>query len=430
MITFISFFLSLVVGPQIVEMDVAPSVARVELLLDGEIVASLYSVPWRTQIELGTQLKPHHLEAVSFDSQGLEIERVDQWINLPRPRTELKLVLETENSPPREARLVWQSLDAQQFNRIRVTLDGMPLTFDASGRIPLPPLDSSGRHLLQVEIAIESKILRTETLIGTRSADSISSGLTAIPVVWKKRQLPSVENLDNSFSRSGQRLKVATVEKAPSDILIVQDQSPEAHKKLTRLRAGVAKSKKWHGLRPNDRLIAIFPQIDESPSTVNVNFFPATLNITTDETSSYKYGVFNSIPSTLMDADPAHQRLSDAVAVSGLRAAAGSRPRVVLLILAGKGHDQSQHSVESVLHYLDLLRVPLVVWSVDRKRDKTGPWPEVKDIGKSQYLMREIRELRSLLDSQIIVWVEGIHPLHEIELTKDAPSGMDLVGSK
>ena len=447
MLTFISILLSLLVGPQNVELDVAPSVARVDVILDGKTVDSLRSPPWRTSVDLGEELKPHLLEAVAFSRKGRELERIEQWINLPRPRTELKLIVDRASFPPKEARLVWESLDTFKPDLILVSLDGNPLTFDASGRIPLPSLDASRMHLLQAEIELESEVVRAEALIGIELTDEVSTELTAIPVVWKKKSLPSPKDLNRAFIRRGQRLKVATVERAPSDILIVQDQSMKTRSELIRLRARSSTRTQWTGLKDRDRLRVVFPQSVDAEATINADLFPLTENLAVQRTDGArglgsgafrlmslekvtKNGILNVIPAILEGKNRNEQRLRDAVAVAALRAAAGQRPRAVVLIIEGESQDKSYFSMTNVIRYLNDLRVPLVVWTITDPQEVTNPWPQMRLINSRNKLMWEIQELRTLLDSQIVVWVEGFHPLHEIELTKEASPGLIMVGSE
>ncbi len=426
MISFISIFLSLLAGPQTVEFDVSPYVARVEVLLDGETAASLLSPPWTTPIDLGPNLLPHHLEAVAFDRHGNEMERIDQWINTPRPRTELKILVDNQDFPPRSARLLWQSLDSLHPQSILVTLDGMELEIEPSGRITLPSMDPARIHLLQAEIELESETFRTETLIGGELTDSISTELTAIPVIWPHQRLPTVTELNQAFSHQGQPLQVALVERSSSDIFIVQDQRMAVYSKLLDLRVSIKKRTRWSGLEGHDYLRVVFPYASSNLSTVSADLFPITQSLT-NKVGIKKFGMLSVIPSIFEGKLNGQQRLSDAVAVAGLRAASGQRRRVVVLITNEVHEDFSRHSEESVLHYLDQLRVPLVVWTVNQSKSPDAPWTERRDISTPNKLIWEIRKVRDLLDSQAIVWVKGFYPIHELNLTNGAPPGLELV---
>ncbi|MCB1033317.1 MAG: hypothetical protein KDD47_05730, partial [Acidobacteria bacterium] len=63
MIAFVTLFLSLVAGPQEIEVAVGPEVARVELLLDGRNISTLTAAPWKLRHDFGLELAPRELLA-------------------------------------------------------------------------------------------------------------------------------------------------------------------------------------------------------------------------------------------------------------------------------------------------------------------------------------------------------------------------------
>ena len=97
-IAFASLFLGLVLGNNTIGAIVEGPVAAVEFQLDGEPVARLAKPPWSTRIDLGADISPHELTARALDSSGVEIARVRQWLNLPRPQAETQIVLERDES--------------------------------------------------------------------------------------------------------------------------------------------------------------------------------------------------------------------------------------------------------------------------------------------------------------------------------------------
>src|SRR5262245_7368528 len=106
MIAFATLFLGLVLGPQRIELAMEGAPAAVQLVLDGREVASLSKPPWMAEIDLGSSLAPHVLDAVARDAQGAVVGSARQWINLPRGAAEAALVLEGQaGAMPRRARL-------------------------------------------------------------------------------------------------------------------------------------------------------------------------------------------------------------------------------------------------------------------------------------------------------------------------------------
>jgi hypothetical protein len=89
----------------------------------------------------------------------------------------------------------------------------------------------------------------------------------------------------------------------------------------------------------------------------------------------------------------------------------------VILLLGGEREDGSRFSAEAARGYLGALRVPLFVW------DLSGPatevpagWGDSRSIDTIDDLVRAARRVRSRLDVQRIVWINGRHLPQDIEL--------------
>jgi hypothetical protein len=152
------------------------------------------------------------------------------------------------------------------------------------------------------------------------------------------------------------------------------------------------------------------------------------------------------------------QRLADAVATAGLRAAGSGRPRGVVLILGPGDTDASRFQAGRARRFLKRLRVPLDVWYVERvavslelarqaARQAESEPPTLEDVeaARRQRLARarrawgEVRDVESLtawieaaegyredLARQRLLWVDGIHPPASISLA-DAPPWVRLM---
>jgi hypothetical protein len=83
-ISFVTIFLSLMVGVHPVELAVGDDVASVEIVLDGEQIAEVHGPPWTVAVDLGDELEPHRLVARAFDRQGEFIGRAEQFVNIRR----------------------------------------------------------------------------------------------------------------------------------------------------------------------------------------------------------------------------------------------------------------------------------------------------------------------------------------------------------
>jgi hypothetical protein len=185
MIVFVTLLLGLISGPYPIEVSVSGPVAAVEFTLDGAPAANrLSGPPWIAQIDLGAGLRPHELVARALDSQGHEISRATQWVNLPRPAAEAGIVLANdEKGTPRGAQLTWQSVKGVPPATIDLTLDGEPVPVDKGGKATLPVRDLASVHVLAADLQFPPGITaRREVVYGGSFGGEVSAELTAVPV--------------------------------------------------------------------------------------------------------------------------------------------------------------------------------------------------------------------------------------------------------
>lgn len=423
MIAFATFFLGLVAGVQDVELIVGAEVAAVELRLDHQAVARLSAPPWRSRIDLGALLEPHHLAAIALDAKGEEVGRAEQWINVPRPLAEASWVLDLSlDGRGGRAQLGWQSLADAKPTRIAVELDGVELRVDDPRSFVLPPYDPNQLHLLRAELDFEENLSAVaEATFGGFFADEVSSELTAVPLLVDGAE-PTVPLLQQAARSRGQNVRVVAVERAPADVVIVRDLG--AKRELARLASGTRVSASF-GNASRLRFIWATPQIRESERGAHM-LFPRTA----DGTVGGEEFVRTILRANWPGGSPAAQRLVDAVAVAGLVASERNRPRAVVLILGAPAADRSQLDPLVVRHYLDAIGVPLFVWSTHagswQDAGLAAGWGEIADVSTSMRLLRAVRDVRDLLDRQAVMWVDGIHLPQWIAL-EPAPPGLQLL---
>ncbi|MCH9650916.1 MAG: VWA domain-containing protein [Deltaproteobacteria bacterium] len=449
MVEFITLFLGLVAGIQPVEFVVGGEVVSVELRLDGQAVGLLQGEPWALNCDLGETLAPHELEAIGFDAGGNEIARAHQWVNLPRARTEARFVFEGASSAsPRTVQLLWSSVDAVEPDSLRVRFDGELLEGATAERIELPPYDESQIHLLEAELQLGDVLTRTESVVGG-VGDSLSPGLTAIPMRWTGGSLPAAAEMEGWLERRGEPLRIVAIDRGPGEVMMVQDLNPDLQRRLARLQerslAGSARSsfRRPTGLKAEDRFRVLLPVPAVVSSETRSVQFPMSPDLWGEQKEVYSTGAANpqvplptargilsGIPILVgMEADTSDQRLADAVASAGLAAAASSRPRVVVLITGPERSDKSRFSATAVRDYLQQLHVPFRVWS-PQASGVDPSWGPVEDISSGSELFRAIRSLRSQLDEQVLVWVEGRHLPQEIRTGEAAPENLRLVAQR
>ncbi len=458
MIAFVTLFLGLVYGPVTVELSAAPGVARIELSVDGEIVAEL-AAPWTARLDLGPEIAPRELVAVAKDAGGRRVGEVRQWINRPRPGAEASFVVEKGSSGTgRAARLHWHSVTGSRPKSIRVSFDGQPLETPDPARIPLPAHSPGTTHILVADVEFEDGLAATAVAsLGGEKLDEALEELTAVAIrLGRGARLPKDGRLEGWFRAGEKPLKVAAVEEGPSEVVFVV--AGEALDDLRRLmpessldRAAkrnempdgrgpnVAKAVESQADLPRGaryRFLLPTPRIAENPAEVAFLFL-ASEDFTPADGSFFR--IVGNIGGAFRPGTP---RVGEAVAVAGLSAAARSRRRAVVLLLGSGAVEGGSIAAEHARRYLTRLGVPLHVWDVSRPSveaereraplaegliDARPHWPEAVRASSRSSLVAAFRALEKELSSQRIVWLHGRFNPAKVELTVAAGKEVALV---
>ena len=438
MITFAFLFLGLMLGPHPVELLVEGDVAAIRFELDGEAVGEITREPWRMEVDFGPALRPHKLEAIALDDQGIEIDRTRQLVNLPRERAEAALLLEGQDpQKPDTARLVWQHVEFQTAAKISFRFDGEELPLSGHDRAILPDYDPAELHSVQASIRFPDGVrYQAELNLGGQTIFGADTEITGLAVVSQDSDLPGLRALEGRFRSQGEPVRVVGVEKSPARVVMVVEQSAiPALRKLGEF--GDFLTNTQTALRPGEELMFLFPEVKK----VEGKGIPARLFSMT-QTFTAEHG--RSIPWILTRVSPPedepspYRRISDALAVAGVQAAMGSRPRAVVLVLGTDLKDTSAYNVGEAQRFLADLKVPLFVWWTGRPRNEVTsesqrrlsqktPWGRADDISSFTRLVQATEKLRIELDSQLTVWIEGSFLPQDIELAKQA-RGLKLAG--
>jgi hypothetical protein len=424
-LTFATLFLGLVLGVRPVEVMATGPVAELAFELDGREVVRLFERPYRQPVDFGDEYSPHELVARAFDAKGQEIALARQWINLPRPPAEVGILLETGKSGKViAARLAWASRMGPHPTSIALSIDGRPLSVDASGRAPLPAYDASVPHVVSSEVEFPGGIRgHADRVLGGGAADEAGSNLTAIPVRGATETPPSVESLQGRFRKNGDALRVMAVEHGPAQVYMVRDpgEIKEAFRRFGPYNRGLAGVETR--LEIEDRIQLVWPLATEVPdqNASNVIFDEAGTIHGVD--ANFLFALTHG--GTAKNGD-APRRFADAVAVAGLAAAATGSRRALVLALGENDWDHSRRSGTSIRHYLERIGVPLYVWSLAPERTAALPaaaWGEFDDVSSVIKLHRAASRVQNELRRQSIVWIEGRHLPQDIVL---ADAGDDL----
>jgi hypothetical protein len=262
----------------------------------------------------------------------------------------------------------------------------------------------------------------------------VDAELTGVVVRAPGTSPPTVNSLASSLRSKGGLLHPVAVDKAPAKVVMVVDQGAiEPLRELA--KSGEFEETTATRVKTGEEVSFVFPAVEMvSPRDVPARLFKTSQPFTRRD-GSFSFLLTRVVP----PAAQRYQRLTDALAVAALQAAAGARPRAVVLVLGPEPRDESAYRVAEVLRYLEELRVPLLVWSTGQRSRRTisedhrplatkSPWGKASDVGTLSRLMRAVEGLRATIDDQYTVWVEGSHLPNSVELAERA-KGVRLAGA-
>ena len=428
MIAFATLFLGLVLGPKQVDLLVEGEPAAVILQLDGVEIGRRSEQPWSFDCDLGDRLAPHKLEALFVNDRGEVEERAIQWINLPRSRAEVAFLLEGRDPKrPDTTRLVWQHIEFDQADSIRLRLDGREVPYDGLGTIRLPDYDPSELHVLRADLEFpDGAHYAAELAFGTRLGFGAETDLTGLMLEMPGGPQLAIRDLEGWFEKDGQPMEVVGVERSPARIVLVVDETAkDSLRELATVTGGAAAGRT--ALRRGEEVLFLFPHARKAP---------------TDDDGSKLFTLsqpFNAEQGDLawlltrvtVPEEQENRRVTDALAVAGIEAATGGRPRAVILVLGHEATDTSAYQVDEVRQFLRDLRVPLFIWWTGRPSAVTvsegrrpvrvdTAWGKATDISSFTRIEQAAAEVRASLDRQHTVWIEGSHLPHRIALTSRA----------
>lgn len=446
-IAFVTLFLGLTLGAYPVELAVEGPVASVELLLDGAAAGRIPApaamekdAPWKGQIDFGSDLLPHELVARGLDELGQEVARTRQWVNLPRPAAEVGIVLEGPAGKPTHVRISWQSRTGERPVEARVTMDDQPLKPDQVGRSRLPSYDPETPHVLSAELTFPSSVVaRRDVVFGGRYGAEVSTELTAVPLRLRRGRMPTAPEMRGWLSAAGEPLTVAAVDEGPGEVLIVRDLGAAAGEALVAL-ADIRTLREQTGtkalsynpdflryevaLRKEDEIRFVWPvPVSYDQGGLKSELFPQSRAFSMNLDGGLHWILTRVLPG--QELGKGAQRLADAVAVAGLQAMGGNRPRAVVLLLGPSPQDASRYDPAAVRRYLAAIRVPLFVWRVGAGAPARTAWGDAEDVSTLPGLRSAVSALKEELASQRIVWVEGTRLPQSISLSPSV-KGLEL----
>ena len=260
---------------------------------------------------------------------------------------------------------------------------------------------------------------RDDLAIGGAAGEEAKSELTAVPVRRPGKGRLEPRAFEGMLRSGGKPLRIATVEEGSATLWIVRDENAlEAYRKL-RASGGDAFGRLFSNaalpLKKEDSVHFLWPR----PRGIAGAGTPTALFPSSQEFTR-KDGGLAFLLEHIANTEPAglFPMYTDAVAVAGLNAFESFGRRAVLLVLGESSPDLSTYKPPVVRRYLELLRVPLFVWSLEAEPPEGSPWGPVDAVGTSRGMRAAYERLRTALDSQAIVWVEGRLLPQEIEIAE------------
>lgn len=425
MIQFMTLVLSLHIGVLPVELSVAAPVARVEMHLNGQLVEQRSEPPWRFQVDLGHELRPHRLEAVAFDAQGKELERTSQWVNYARRHWEASLVLDNPVAgQPRQGRIVWATSDRRNPTDVYLTFNDQPLDLSARGLFQLPPYDASQVHHLKAELFFPGgHTTEAEAVLGGVRGDELTSALTAVPLTLSEGQvLPDGEALSRWIHVDGEPSQVFSIPEEGRSIAVVRDHHIDPNlRMLPRKKRERVFADAGRFLQPEDQVEFIL--------TFNIGQDPRGVHRPVPISQDFnKLGLWNLFVQDYPKYNaPSKQSLWWSLALSGKRVADLKQPRAVVLLLSRKPKSRPALSFQQAQGYLRSLRVPLLVWAPEQATFERLDMTPNRGYTGVDGMVQLFDDLDAILSRQTMVWIEGDHLPTEITLSDAAPEGVELL---
>ena len=425
MIEFVTLLLGLVIGPHPAAVAVGPEVRAVQWVLDGEVVAGASEEPWTAMIDFGEELKPRRLVVVAYNEDGFPIARAEQLVNYIRSNHEVAVVLQvdpdeppnakTGKRPPRRGRVVAKGVLGHGPVGHVLRFDGRELPVESS-RFELPLYDSERPHAIEAEVTFSDGVVaKTETTFGGGLGEEVTSALSAIAVTNRKGKPWSTEDAKGWLRRDGRALPVFQTKADGGHIVIVRDNTLDMSI-LRNLPIPAGALNRTQGRRAYT-LSAVSPLPITKPTTT---FREAALGrVLSDQ------GLLLSLVAPLASYGFAavgteEQDLWGALAIAGRAAASSNMPRVVILMLGQGAEPTAGLSPQTILRYLESIHVPVLIWAPTRKPlKKLGLAKARNAYVSSQGLGSVVAKASTWVDSQTVVWLEGVHLPTEVELVAD-----------
>lgn len=432
----LTYPIGLVTGEQVFEVELGPTGESADFFLDGAPLCSVTVAKPRCAVDLGDAPHIHLLELIRRGSDGRVVEHTSRWINRPGQEAELAVQLSARSSEGVcGGKALWSHPAKRDPVLLEVTENGRLLRIREDGRsFAFPCPDPEEPHVLTAS-AIFSDGSRAEAVaLSGGFGGSAETGLTAVALTPEFDDVEACQSVALRFSD-----EVTIADGAGFEVVFVLD--PTAGYR-TLMASG------WHeGMMPTtttgtkqfDTLVQQGSKgSDARPKNSwkraesafigaeKMWFVQPDKNL--QRANGFAQGKMNWLPllfnfgSVKLDHKP---HLAEAVAASGLVAAAGPRRRAVVVILGNKAErEDSAFTAEQAQTYLAEVGVPLYVLRNGKLRE--DGWPAGMPVKNMEAMADALELIRSDLDRQCIAWFPG--SMHPNQIAAILPDGVTVAG--
>jgi VWFA-related protein len=402
----LSFPIGLIIGEHRIEVDLGVTQKPANLYLDGKKVCVVTASDPGCMVDFGPTPHVHLLELIRRGPDGGVAERRQRWFNRPGQEAELAIVLsEPATDGVCSGHLVWLHPEKLDPTWIEVTEDGRAVnTLDDRGSFRVPCRSPDSNQLIAASAIFPDG----------RRAEAVTSASTFGEESWVTMTAVALSLGDTKKNRivsapSVLGKGVILANRAGAQIVFVVD--PETGPDFETIK----KSPGADYFRGRAAQL-----VDLSLMEITKLWF-----VLPDGRLRRAEGRVWMMFRASRTPPEGERRVADAVAASGLVAAAGPRKRAVVLVLSdGQQHDESLFNPAEARAYLSEVGVPLFVFRTGKVRD--DGWPAgvktitMYDLGKA------LRGIAKQVLSQHVAWYPGARSVPGI--AADLPDGIEVAG--
>ena len=432
----LTYPVGLVTGKHPVDVELGSGGQPATLYLDGQQVCSMSAAATKCEVDFGEAPHVHLLELVRTDDSGEAIAHASRWVNRPGQEAELVIQLTPRTTQGVcGGKALWSHPSKRNPVLLEVTENGQPLLIREDGRsFAYPCPDADEPHVLAAS-AIFPDGRRAEAVALSGGFGGVTeAGLSAVA-------LTAEGGGDDPCAAvtAGLGDAVNVVDSAGFEVVFVLD--PTAGYR-TLLATGWSKGMMPTTTSTTKQFDSLVQQGSKGSEAMARNSWKRAESSLIDaekmwfvlsnenlqRANGFSQGKMNwlllmfNYGSANIEGNP---RIADAVATSGLVAAAGPRRRAVVVILGNHPEkDGSGFTAEQAQNYLAEVGVPLFVLRTGKLRD--DGWPQGAPVKSMEAVADSLEAVKADINRQCVAWFPG--DLHLREIKASLPAGIALSG--